>query len=353
ARRRGGSGHDAAPSRAPVSALRAARSRDRRPAPRAPTRARRTDPPGEEPAVGRGARRRPTGRPFRAAAARGSITLEPMSSASQPATPPPAGQGGTQPERPDQPRASGTGRPQPAGPDHSQLPGQNTPPNAAPTHRDAEASAPVPSGSVPVGPGPDHQLDRALPAVTHEDPADPHASIYQHGFLRAAAITLPVALADPATNAERHLEVLGDLDAQQVGLAVFPELSLTGYSLDDLVLQESLLDAAEQAVLTVLEASRELMPVIVVGAPLRATDRSRIFNCAITLHRGEILGIHPKQNLPTYREFYERRWFAPGDDAHGVGVRLGSEPQHLTPHGLITVEDLPGLSLFVEICEDM
>src|SRR5699024_8674972 len=58
-------------------------------------------------------------------------------------------------------------------------------------------------------------------------------------------------------------------------------------------------------------------------------------------------------NLPTYREFYERRWFAPGDDAHGVGVRLGSEPQHLTPHGLITVEDLPGLSLFVEICEDM
>ena len=276
-----------------------------------------------------------------------------MSSASQPATPPPAGQGGPQPERPDQPRASGTGRPQPAGPDHSQLPGQNTPPNAAPTHRDAEASAPVPSGSVPVGPGPDHQLDRALPAVTHEDPADPHASIYQHGFLRAAAITLPVALADPATNAERHLEVLGDLDAQQVGLAVFPELSLTGYSLDDLVLQESLLDAAEQAVLTVLEASRELMPVIVVGAPLRATDRSRIFNCAITLHRGEILGIHPKQNLPTYREFYERRWFAPGDDAHGVGVRLGSEPQHLTPHGLITVEDLPGLSLFVEICEDM
>ena len=84
---------------------------------------------------------------------------------------------------------------------------------------------------------------------------DPHASIYDHGFVRVAAVTLPVALADAATNAERHLEVLRELHEQQVGLAVFPELSLTGYSLDDLVLQEPLLDAAEQAVLTVLEAS--------------------------------------------------------------------------------------------------
>src|SRR5699024_2927080 len=220
-------------------------------------------------------------------------------------------------------------------------------------HHDRAATAPVPGGHVPAGPDRDHHLDRALPTVTHEDPSDPHASVYDHGFLRAAAVTLPVALADPATNAERHLEVLRDLDAQQVGLAVFPELSLTGYSLEDLVLQEPLLDAAEQAVLSVLEASRELMPLVVLGAPLRSADRSRIFNCAVTLHRGEILAIHPKQNLPTYREFHERRWFAPGDDADGVEVRLGAERQQLSPHGLVTVEDLPGLSLYVEICEDM
>ncbi|MBB5830220.1 NAD(+) synthase [Brachybacterium aquaticum] len=182
---------------------------------------------------------------------------------------------------------------------------------------------------------------------------DPHASIYDHGFVRVAAVTLPVALADPATNAERHLEVLRDLHAQQVGLAVFPELSLTGYSLDDLVMQEPLLDAAEQAVLDVLEASQELMPIIVLGAPLRAEDRSRVYNCAVVIHRGQILGITPKQNLPTYREFYERRWFAPGDDACDIAVRLGGEEQHLSPHGIITVEDVPGLKLFVEICEDM
>ena len=182
---------------------------------------------------------------------------------------------------------------------------------------------------------------------------DPHASIYDHGFVRVAAVTLPVALADPATNAERHLEVLRDLHDQQVGIAVFPELSLTGYSLDDLVLQEPLLDAAEQAVLTVLEASEDLMPIIVLGAPLRAQDRSRIFNCAVVIHRGRVLGITPKQNLPTYREFYERRWFAPGDDAGDELVILGELQEALTPHGIITVEDVPGLRLSVEICEDM
>ncbi|MGP5008140.1 NAD(+) synthase [Brachybacterium tyrofermentans] len=182
---------------------------------------------------------------------------------------------------------------------------------------------------------------------------DPHASIYDHGFVRVAAVTLPVALADPATNAERHLEQLRELHDQQVGLAVFPELSLTGYSLDDLVMQEPLLDAAEQAVATLVEASRELLPIIVVGAPLRARDRSRIFNCAVIIHHGEILGIAPKQNLPTYREFYERRWFAPGDDADGVFVRILGEDHELTPHSIITVDDVPGLRLFVEICEDM
>ena len=181
----------------------------------------------------------------------------------------------------------------------------------------------------------------------------PHASIYDHGFLRVAAVTLPVALADPATNAERHLEVLRDLHEQQVGLAVFPELSLTGYSVGDLVMQEPLLDAAEAAVAAVLEASRDLLPIIVVGVPLRAQDRTRVFNCAVTIHRGQILGITPKQNLATYREFEERRWFAPGDDADGVSVRIGDRLAPLTPHGIITVTDLPGLRLFVEICEDM
>ncbi|HEX7350533.1 NAD(+) synthase [Brachybacterium sp.] len=261
-----------------------------------------------------------------------------MSTASQPASPQPSDKGASQPS--DQAA--------------SQPPGQNTPPRPAPAHHERDAaSAPVPSASHLTEADRAHALERALPTVSHDDPSDPHASIYDHGFLRAAAVTLPVALGDPATNAERHLEVLGDLDAQQVGLAVFPELSLTGYSLDDLVMQEPLLDAAEEAVLTVLKASEDLMPIIVLGAPMRAKDRSRIFNCAVVIHRGRILGIAPKQNLPTYREFYERRWFAPGDDACDESVVLGGQFAELTPHGIITVEDVPGLKLHVEICEDM
>ena len=131
-----------------------------------------------------------------------------MSSASQSAAPQPAGQ---DPSRP-------------TGQDRQQPPGQNQPPSSAPAHHPAGAtSAPVPGGHVPAGPDGEQQLERDLPSVTHEDPSDPHASIYRHGFLRAAAVTLPVALADPSTNAARHLEVLRDLHEQQVGLAVFPE----------------------------------------------------------------------------------------------------------------------------------
>ena len=269
-----------------------------------------------------------------------------MSSASQSAAPQPSGQDPSQP--------SGRGPSGSTGQDRQQPPGQNEPPSSAPAHHAGDAAAaPVSGEHVPAGPDGEQQLDRALPSVTHDDPSDPHASIYRHGFLRAAAVTLPVALADPATNAERHLEVLRGLHEQQVGLAVFPELSLTGYSLDDLVLQEPLLDAAEQAITTVVEASRDLMPLIVLGAPLRSTERSRVFNCAITIHRGRILNITPKQHLADYGEFQERRWYAPGDDASWQDVRIGGEIHTLTPHQLIDVPDVPGLTLFVEICEDM
>ncbi|WP_106507721.1 NAD(+) synthase [Brachybacterium timonense] len=182
---------------------------------------------------------------------------------------------------------------------------------------------------------------------------DPHASVYDHGFARVAAVTLPVALADPAENATRHLEALRDLHDQQVALAVFPELSLTGYSLDDLVLQTPLLEAVLDAIETLREASRELMPVVVVGAPLQV--RSRLMNCAVAIHRGEVIAIVPKKNLANYREFYERRWYAPGDDAcedwATVHLRDGDTP--VRPHGLIDVEDVPGLVIGIEVCEDM
>ncbi len=140
-------------------------------------------------------------------------------------------------------------------------------------------------------------------------------SCYAHGFARVAACTLPVTLADPAANAVTVLAEASACHDEGVAVAIFPELCLSGYSADDLFLQDTLLDAVEEALATIVERSAELRPVVVVGAPLK--HGNRVYNCAVVVHRGRILGVAPKSYLPSYREFYETRWFAAGAD----GVR--------------------------------
>ena len=175
-------------------------------------------------------------------------------------------------------------------------------------------------------------------------------SAYAHGFARVAACTIPVADADPATNARTVIEQARACHDDGVAVAIFPELCLSGYAIDDLFLQRPLLDAVETAIQAIVVASEDLLPVIVVGAPLRYGNR--LLNTAVVIHRGEILGVAAKSYLPTYREFYERRWFAPGDDVSdlitigGVEVQIGSDL-------LFKARDVPGLVLHVEICEDM
>ena len=183
-------------------------------------------------------------------------------------------------------------------------------------------------------------------------------NIYAQGFARVAACTVPVALADPATNAARILDRLEALSDDAVALAVFPELSLTGYSIDDLLGQDVLLDAADAAVATLARASAELLPMIVVGCPVR--HGSRLFNCAVVIHKGTVLGVVPKSHPPTYREFYEGRWFASGADAAGQHLHAphwpGADDCGTIPFGpdlLFAVEDIPGLTVHVEVCEDM
>ncbi|MCX6399200.1 MAG: NAD(+) synthase [Propionibacteriales bacterium] len=176
-------------------------------------------------------------------------------------------------------------------------------------------------------------------------------SAYAHGFARVAAVTLPVALADPASNAARTIEQARACHDEGVAVAVFPELGLTGYAVDDLFLQDVLLDAVQVAIGDIVEASRDLLPVIVVGAPLSSLNR--IYNCAVVIHRGEILGVAPKSFLPTYREFYEARWFASGaTQSDGVIEVIGQD----VPFGndlIFRATDVPGFALHVEICEDM
>ena len=130
----------------------------------------------------------------------------------------------------------------------------------------------------------------------------------------------------------------------------FPELTLSGYSIEDILLQDALLDAVEDALLDVVAASADLLPVLVVGAPLR--NQHRIYNTAVVIHRGRVLGVAPKSYLPTYREFYERRQMAAGDDVRGT-IRIGDADVPFGPDLLFTAADLPGFVLHVEICEDM
>jgi NAD+ synthase (glutamine-hydrolysing) len=175
-------------------------------------------------------------------------------------------------------------------------------------------------------------------------------SAYRHGFVRVAACTQHTAIADPAANAESVLRLARDCHDDSVALAVFPELTLSGYSIEDILMQDALLDAVEEALVEVVAASAVLMPVLVVGAPLRRGHR--IYNAAVVIHRGRVLGVAPKSYLPTYREFYERRQVAAGDDQRGA-LRLAGAEVPFGPDLLFAAADMPGFVLHVEICEDM
>lgn len=183
-------------------------------------------------------------------------------------------------------------------------------------------------------------------------------NVYAQGFARVAACTLPVALADPAENARRIAEQVRACHDDGVAVALFPELSLSGYAVDDLFLQDVLLDAVDRAVVSLAEATVGLTPVVVVGAPLRHANR--LYNCAVVIHRGEVLGVAPKSYLPTYREFYEKRWFAAGTGQEGQNLVRpqwpGSDVDGEVPFGpdlLFTADDVPGLVVHAEVCEDL
>ncbi|HYN30729.1 MAG TPA: NAD(+) synthase [Dermatophilaceae bacterium] len=174
---------------------------------------------------------------------------------------------------------------------------------------------------------------------------------YAHGFARVAACTMPSAVADPATNAETVLAIARECSEEGVAVAVFPELCLSGYAVEDLHLQDVVLDGTLAAVETIRAASTDLLPVIVVGGPL--VHGTRVLNCAVVIHRGRVLGVAPKSYVPSYREFYERRWFAPGDDLRGSTLAIGGQVVPFGPDLLFRAADLPDLALHVEVCEDM
>jgi NAD+ synthase (glutamine-hydrolysing) len=182
--------------------------------------------------------------------------------------------------------------------------------------------------------------------------AQPHPfhSPRTHGFVRVAAATPVVHTADPAANAEEHIALIRQAGAQGVDLIVFPELSLSGYAIDDLLMQDALLAEVERQIAVLAGAADAAGVIAVVGAPMRSGDA--LYNCAVVLGSASVLGVVPKTYLPNYREYYEKRWFAPAASRSEDTLVLNGETVDFAPGLIFEAVDRPGFVFAAEICED-
>ena len=177
-------------------------------------------------------------------------------------------------------------------------------------------------------------------------------NLYNHDFVRVAVGIPAVRVADPSFNGDETIALMRRAEERKAALVLFPELGLSAYSCEDLFQQRAVLDACEAALGKVLDASRALALTAVVGMPVRADQL--LFNCAVVIHRGRILGVVPKTFLPNYREFYEARQFAPASSARSDEIDLAG--RRGIPFGnrlLFQADHQPLLTFHVEICEDL
>ncbi len=180
--------------------------------------------------------------------------------------------------------------------------------------------------------------------------ASPFRSIHSHGFVRVGAGTPTASVGDVAANAAGILDLARKADADGVDLLVLPELALSSYALDDLHLQDAQLDRVEAELAGIVEASASLEPVLLVGAPIRRNGR--LYNTAVVVSRGRILGVVPKSFLPNYREYYEKRWFASGIGLSGLTIDVAGQTAPFGADLIFAADDLADFIFHVEICED-
>ena len=172
------------------------------------------------------------------------------------------------------------------------------------------------------------------------------------GFVKVAAGTPRIRVADCHYNAEQIFTMMREADQQGVRVLCLPELCLTGYTCGDLFLQDTLLRGAEEGLNTILEATRNLDLVAAVGLPVRDKWDGKLYNCAALIQQGEILGLVPKVHLPNYGEFYEKRWFSSGKDVDHT-ITLCGQDVCLSDRLTWACEEVPDLVIGVEICEDL
>jgi NAD+ synthase (glutamine-hydrolysing) len=178
----------------------------------------------------------------------------------------------------------------------------------------------------------------------------PFHSLHRQGMIRAGVCT-PIATAgDPAANAQATIDLARAGDEAGADLLVFPELNVSSYAIDDLHLQDALLAATEAGVAEIVKASASLRPVLLVGAALRRNGR--VYNCALAISRGRILGVVPKSFLPNYREYYEKRWFASGIGLTGLSIDVAGQTVPFGTDLIFAASDLPDFIFHIEICED-
>ena len=175
-------------------------------------------------------------------------------------------------------------------------------------------------------------------------------AMHRHGFVRVATSTPRVLTADVAFNRDAILDEARRADEAHVDLLVYPELCVSSYAIDDLHLQTAFNDAVERAIGEIVSASAKLAPVLLIGAPLR--HNGRLYNCALAIARGVILGVVPKSFLPNYREYYEKRWFAHGRDIIGKTIQVAGQEAPFGVDLIFAASDLAGFVFHMEICED-
>lgn len=180
----------------------------------------------------------------------------------------------------------------------------------------------------------------------------PYFNLYHHDFVRVAVAIPEVRVADPAYNARQTIALMEQAAERNVLHVLFPELGLSAYSCEDLFHQQALLDGCGEGLAEILGASKKIPVIAVVGLPLQID--SLLFNCAVVLYRGQVLGVIPKTYLPNYREFYELRQFVPADCALRRTIDLlGHRDVPFGNRLLFQIEDQRRYTFYVEICEDL
>ena len=172
----------------------------------------------------------------------------------------------------------------------------------------------------------------------------------KYGFIKVAAAIPSVRVADTEYNEQQVESLIMQAEENGVEIVVFPELCLTGYTCQDLFRQQLLVTKAEEALLMLLNFTRKLDVISIVGVPVQIG--SMLFNCAVVVQRGCILGVVPKTYLPNYNEFYEKRWFASATDLQAQDIYLAGSPVRVTPEPQLFLT-CDGVRFGIEICEDV